>query len=731
MRRTERFSERVGAVFLPEAEPIRGDGAAFDSSALDLGADGLAGGVSAAGDTATIVRTGETVGRTFIKRCNAVLESGCYTVSFVPDHIPILGTRYRGTLRIENRYPEPTISGDLYRYSPFELGIFEVSADRLSDEAADIGTIPIYRRRDYHSYLKGTAASLRSYVPWYTDCRTVPFTLEFDEFVYTHPATGFSGTFNATPTRSLRYVLTATSTPYLYAGDAYIGSTKIGTVSMRWVSNFYRRAHLQMNTLQGAATPQAVGTATIASIFADAGWQLTVTNGGTISLPPTLAGITTTACWSPLNMHTLMSSVPGYRAGDLDAIWRVHLVAIPAALGCGRGLMFDSSFGADPDAVPREGSATFSDDGYPTTDPGVSDGMGGTHYDAAAGLQQRNVPRAFLRSATHEVGHAFNQIHQGLEGTIDNSIMTPTNNLATVIGLGGTFPDDINLAFNERVKKHLRHLPDPAVRPGAINFFNNAVVSPEPADVAWLQIAELTIEASSERPRLGELVTLEFTLKNTGDVPLPVPWSLDQESLTVRVNVTDPNGKITFMRPAFVQSCPELTLQTLGAGESRSGSTTVFWGPDGFAFETPGRHIVEVIALWNIAGVPVGTTAEHDIFVRYPVTEKDNEVAALLLDPEVGAAIGAGTTTGRERAAERLNQASALAKTHSAVTAVRRLGLLGAPPRKRPDGTSGPDGGVGDCKSASCDRDRGTRLRRTPRLVGGSHAAGVTAPSCR
>ena len=63
--------------------------------------------------------------------------------------------------------------------------------------------------------------------------------------------------------------------------------------------------------------------------------------------------------------------------------------------------------------------------------------MGGSHYDGAANQQQRNVPRAFLRSATHEVGHAFNQIHQGFEGGNDNSIMTPTPGVATVLGIAG------------------------------------------------------------------------------------------------------------------------------------------------------------------------------------------------------------------------------------------------------------------------------------------------------
>ena len=89
------------------------------------------------------------------------------------------------------------------------------------------------------------------------------------------------------------------------------------------------------------------------------------------------------------------------------------------------------------------------------------------------------MPRAFLRSAAHEVGHAFNQIHQGFENGNDNSIMTPTPSVANVLGIAGTFPDDINLGFNATVQRHLRHLPDPAVRPGAMEFFGSAVSAPE------------------------------------------------------------------------------------------------------------------------------------------------------------------------------------------------------------------------------------------------------------
>jgi len=690
MPRTDRFSERIGAVFLPEADTIELDEDFTPNPEGPLPLPEL---------PFPFPREPLPLPKPLpwphdpwppFKFCSTTLKQGCYTLSFVPTGTPIFGTRYRGTLRVEQTATGIRFSGDLYTYRLLDdlilhwpdraIGRFEfLRAETPTDEAADTGgSIPVYRRRSYHSYLKGTKARLFSIVPRGAECS---FTLELDEFVYNHPATGFSGSFNNAPTRSLRYVLKKTAIPDLYTGDAYVGTTKIGTVSIRWVSSFYRRAHLQIHTLQGSETPPAVGTTTFATIFGDVGWELTVTDGGTIALPPALAGVNINQCWSQGNLHTLMSSVPGYSAAGLDSVWRVHLVAVPATLGCSRGIMFDSSLGADPNAVPREGSATFSRDGYPAGE--VPDGMGGSHYDTAANQQQRNVPRAYLRSATHEVGHAFNQIHQGFEGGNDNSIMTPTPGVATVLGLGGTFPDQINLAFNDRVKKHLRHLPDPAVRPGAMDFFGSAIAAPEAADVAWLDTAELDIQLSSDQVRLGEPVTLTFTLRNAGNVPLPTPESLDVESLTVRISVTDPTGRITFMRPEQVTSCPHINIEELPPGSSVSGEATLFWGRDGFAFETPGRHVVEVIVLWDIVGVPVAAAAERDVYVAHPISSQDNDVAALMLDPEVGAAVAAGEIEKFERAAERIKQASEAAKTHPAVAALSRLGLVEKPKARR------------------------------------------------
>jgi hypothetical protein len=251
--------------------------------------------------------------------------------------------------------------------------------------------------------------------------------------------------------------------------------------------------------------------------------------------------------------------------------------------------------------------------------------------------------------------------------------------VATVLGAAGTFPDDINLAFNDTVKRHLRHLPDPAVRPGAMDFFGSAVAAPEASDVAWPETLEMSLHVSAERVSLGEPIEVAFELRNAGPTAVPVPESLDLPSLTVRINVTDPNGRITFLRPATVASCPKLALTPLAPGKAVKGETTVYWGRDGFAFETPGRHQLEVIALWDIAGVPVACSATRTVFVGYPVSAAENDVAALLLDPDVGMAIASKRAWAFGRAVERIKQAAAISRTHPANKAIAKLAVLEAP----------------------------------------------------
>jgi hypothetical protein len=682
MPRTGQFDKRIGAVVLPQADPID---AASDLTPAPEGPLPIPGVPIPFPTVPFPPLPAPDPGPTLpfpkpppFKFCFTHLRPGCYTIGFVPALTPLFGTRYRGTLRVTTD-PKLTISGDLYSYRLFDvfthpevLTLPNQPLLKQTDEAADTGgTIPIYSRRSYHSYLKGTGAQLVTLGTYGTECT---FSLSFDEFVYNQPATGFKGTFNTAPTRSIVVRLSHTSTPDLYTGSAFQGTTNLGAFSMRWVSDSVRRAQIEIHTLNGATTPPAnVGGTTMSSIFAAIGWDVSVTDMGGFALPAALAGVNPNACWSTLNLHTLMASLADYNPAELDSTWKVHLVAVPAMLGCSRGIMFDTASG-DPNNVAREGSATFSDDGYPAGE--VPDGQGGSHYDAAANQMQKNVPRAFLRSATHEIGHAFNQIHQNFEAGLDNSIMSPTPSVAEVLGLPGTFPDQINLAFNAVVTAHLRHLPDPAVRPGGMDFFGAAVSAPQAADVAWLDGLTVTVVPSERRMSLGQPITLRWTLTNAGDAEVPVPADLGAQSLHARVSVTDPAGNVTFMRPPDIDSCPSLKYATLAKDESVDGGTTLYWGTDGFAFEKPGRHRIEVICLWDIAGVPVGASGEEYVFVTYPSTPDDNEIAAQLLHPDVGLAVATGDADAFEIAKDRIAKAASVSSDHPAVEGLRSIGLL-------------------------------------------------------
>ncbi len=288
-----------------------------------------------------------------IRLCRTKLKQGCYTLSFTPSPATIFSTRYRGTLRVEQQANGRMVfSGDLYGYRLFDH--IKPPFAPVGDEAADTGgAIPIYARRSYFAYLKGTSAQMTAFVPLKKPCT---FSLNFDQFNYNHPATGFSGSFNPAPTRSVRFDFATTATPGLYNGTAFQGSTPIGSVSLRWVSDKYRKATVKLHTLKGAVAPPAsVGGSTMETIFADVGWGITFNDGGQINLPASLSGVNINTCWSQLNLHALMASVPGYNPAALDSAWNVELVAVPAALGCGRGIMFDSGSG-DPNHVPREGS---------------------------------------------------------------------------------------------------------------------------------------------------------------------------------------------------------------------------------------------------------------------------------------------------------------------------------------------------------------------------------------
>jgi hypothetical protein len=608
--------------------------------------------------------------------CRINLRAGCYRIAFMPKGTI---TAFYGTMRVDDASGKTTISGDLYRYLriPYYTSLERAKtlatartklAERIGPlssaalgEVSAVGpatlgprplNIPIYPRNRYYSYLKVTNVQRP---PLYTH-GPCELTLTAQEYVYTQPATGsFDGSFPAAPgTRTVTIVLKQKPAPAgftssYFEGKLYENGVDQGTFSMGWVSSSFRRATLEIDVLTGAVGPQPVGTDDFATVFAKAGWSLNVIRDQTNV--PVPAGVNANACWTSANLHALMTSVRN-PATNLDTDWHMHLMVVPATMGCGRGVMYDTI------GVPREGVASFCDDGYPTSDS--------SNFGTAANKKQRDVPRAFLRSACHEVGHGFNQIHQEQEAGADNSIMTTTPSVADILGgpttgAPGVFPDQINLAFNDHVRHHLVHFPDIVVRPGGMTFGSGHSSTVPEADRYYFEPDELALTLDPVEPHLelAEPLELHWTLKNTSRHELPVPSDIGIEAQHAFVTVTDPRGRSKLM-PSFIIRTEHVSIRPLEPGKGLKAETRVFWSSRGFAFTEPGRYVVEVRIIWTAEGTPLGVKASTDIWVNYPKTDAENEAAATLLHPEVGKYVALGGGEHLVEAVHRIQQVAEL-----------------------------------------------------------------------
>ncbi len=591
-----------------------------------------------------------------IAACKINLREGCQ---------PKTGTSiFHGTMRVEKNGTKNVVSGDLYRFLNPVIALPPAVASAASTTVRPAPStflpvklgIPIYARNKYYSYLK--VINIKMPPPLTSKCA---FTLTAQEYAYTQPPTGqFNGTFPPAPgTRTVDVVLGNAVGPPGYTsvyfeGKVFEEGIEKGTFKMGWVSPFFRTATVEVDTLTGAIAPQAVpeisggGNEDFKTVFKTAGWDLTVKyDQKNIPVP---AGVTATNCWSAADLHALMLNVRN-PATSLDKEWHFHLIVVPAKLGCARGVMYDLI------GVPREGSASFSDDGYPAADS--------SFFGTAQNKMQRNVPRAFMRSASHELGHGFNQIHQEQEGGADNSIMTTTPSVADVLGTvatgqPGVFPDNINLGFNDHVRHHLIHFPDPAVRPGGMTFGSGHSSTVPQADTDRHYFSsddlEITVMAEHQQIHLGEPLLLTWTLTNESDEPIPVPSDIHIEALYSHITVTNPNGVVRPM-PTFTIECERSKIANLEPGQRLTAQTRVFWSSHGFAFERAGRHMIGVDVMWGISGVPFGVRGQTDVWVNFPQSDADNKAAAMLLHPEVGkyVALGGGATHLSE-AVSRLNE---------------------------------------------------------------------------
>jgi hypothetical protein len=244
--------------------------------------------------------------------------------------------------------------------------------------------------------------------------------------------------------------------------------------------------------------------------------------------------------------------------------------------------------------------------------------------------------------------------------------MTTTPSVANVLGgpaTGdpGVFPDQINLAFNEHVRHHLIHFPDPVVRPGGMTFGTGHTSSVPEADRYYFEPdeLELTLTPGETQLDLGEPLELSWTLKNKSRYALPVPSDISIEAQHAFITVTDPRGRQKLMS-SFVIRTDQVAIEELEPDAQMSAKTRVYWSTRGFAFEHPGQYSVEVRIVWTADGVPMGVKASTELWVNYPRTDAENHAAATLLHPEVGKYVALGGAPHLVEAVARLDHVASL-----------------------------------------------------------------------
>lgn len=607
--------------------------------------------------------------------CRLDLRQGCYQIRMENSGFQfLLQPRFVGTMRVEHGDDHTTISGDFYKFIPrIKPGFIgsELTEILLANVAhAGSPVIPIFPRKRYHSYLKVVRIhkSLATY-----SSKPCTITLTVEEFQYTHPDEGeATGSFPQTPNRTLTIVLTRVADPEGFPGPSFEGTVFQGNTplrerfSMLWVSDNFRRAKLELENVIGVAIPARAGANDFRSIYATAGWDLDVMIGD-VDLPvPPFASASDP--WTRAELHAFMQSNRN-PATDLDKEWQMYHVSVPFDFSPQPGIlgiMFDEI------QDEREGACSFIQN------------FTGDHND----------DRAKLRSAAHEVGHGFNLLHPQSESLpLDNSIMTQSRDVKEFIEgpqRRGSYPEDINFAFNVHNRHHLIHSPDVVVRPGGEDFeFGHPPedqlqgFAPEAADNADAAGIELRLKMGNDHLKLGEPLILRIELVNNGKhntrVPINIGTAFHRTAVTVRKS-----GEKARQVRSFVIACDGHDNQELKPGQSVGSDETIYWDRNGCVFQAPGLYVVSATVSWEDGGQPFAAKASVEVWVDYPVTDRDNRIAALLMNNEVGKYLALGGNAHHlKEAVARIEQATKVAKNHPAVMRINQINEAGEKPRMK------------------------------------------------
>ncbi|MDN3497390.1 hypothetical protein QL996_15730 [Planococcus sp. APC 4015] len=578
----------------------------------------------------------------------------------------------RGALRIEVGDSSLRVSGDMYSRRSFppiiqverppvvfpdppviiepELPVRprpfgdETEQDLLNPQLFSFNWYPAFPKGEYSWYFRSTGATYADGV----------LTVQIVRHLWNRTTQEFVSTDTGTLTLSCRRPLVLSpATTFIPAAQKMTGTLSIGastsTVKATKTSSLYRGCRIEVDAMVNRVFPASAtigsgATATLASVYRTAGWDVRATTDS-VTVPDD-ANLTNA------ELATLMTNNRQAVAGE---DWRLWLF-----VGSGQGGLFGIMF--DDDSVPREGAAGFAD---------ATLGNASNIAAAARNRPLDEVPSAFLRTLVHEAGHAFNLWHPKHDvhnPGIGTEIMNQTGDVIGFATTANPYPGNASFEFSDHDRTSLIHSPDPQVRPGWKNFgWGHGDLSsglPAPVDVAGLGADQpddglvLTLNMASQA-FVGEYVTAEVVLTNVSDAAREVTTLLTLSEGDLVFVRSAPDGGLDHVVDIAI-GCGPRPMTVLQPGESVRNHVQVFFTNQGVTFTEPGRHTIA--AQLAVDPVTVVRSDTVTIDVRTPASGVEVDISASTLTPGVGRAIALGDFADDEGARDTL---IALAEAHS------------------------------------------------------------------